>query len=470
MPRYAGSMPRPESELNVRAERRALIDLALPLVGGQLAAMSMNVVDTLIAGAHSAHTLAVVGLGSAMWSIVIILGVGLMLAVTPTVSQLVGAGRRDEIARTMTQAFWMGLGLGLALMVGLWFGEPLLRLLKVDAALIPDTLKFLRAAAIGAPALVLTFCFRFFSEALGLTRPTLVLSLCGLAVLSVLGWALVFGRLGLPELGPQGSGIALAVTTWLQCLGLAAYIAWSPRYKGLRPFAYFAWPEWSAIAPLLKLGAPMAMMLLMEGGLFVASALLIGSMGPTAVAAHQIAINVASVTFMVPLGLGLATTVFVGQAAGANDVPRVRLRAKIGIQFALMTQILSAGSLMLFPGAIAALYTNNTEIAVLAAKLLALAGIFQFSDGIQVLTASCLRALKDVQVPALITFVAYWPIGMGAGWYCAFSLTRGAPGLWYGLCAGLSAAALLLLWRLVIVLRQPHRWHGDDSNPVSSFH
>lgn len=463
-------MPPNPAILDARTERRALIDLALPLVGGQLAAMSMNVVDTLIAGAHSAHTLAVVGLGSAMWSIVIILGVGLMLAVTPTVSQLVGAERKPEIARVMTQAVWMALALGLMLMIGLWFGEPLLRVLKVDAALIPDTLKFLRAAAIGAPALVLTFCLRFFSEALGLTRPTLVLSLFGLAVLSILGWALVFGRWGFPELGAQGSAIALATTTWLQCLGLALYIAWSARYQGLRPFTEFAWPEWQQIAPLLKLGAPMAMMLMMEGGLFVVSALLIGSMGPSAVAAHQIAINVASVTFMVPLGLGLATTVFVGQAAGANDAARVRLRAKIGIQFALMTQVVSAGTLALFPSVIARLYTTNAEISTLAAQLLVLAGIFQFSDGMQVLAASCLRALKDVQVPAFITFVAYWPIGMGAGWYCAFSLTWGAPGLWYGLCAGLSAAALLLLWRLVIVLRQPHRWHGDDSAAIPTFH
>jgi len=453
-----------------QTERRALIQLALPLVGGQLAAMSMNVVDTLIAGAHSPHTLAVVGLGSAMWSIVIIVGLGLMLAVTPTVSQLDGAKRRSEIAPVMTQAVWLAVLVGLMLMIGLWHGEWLLRVMQIDEALVPDTVKFLRAAAVGAPALSLLFCLRFFSEAIGFTKPTLVLSLSGLVVLAILGYALVFGRYGAPELGAQGSGIALATATWLQCLGLIGFILFSRRYDGLRPFTRFSGPTWAGIQPLLKLGAPMALMVMMEGGLFVASALLIGSMGETAVAAHQIAINIASVTFMVPLGLGMATTVRVGNAAGAMDVDRVRLASRIGLQLAVLAQIISASCLALFPAWIASLYTDDAAIRLLAAKLLVLAAIFQFSDGLQVLAASCLRGLKDVRVPALITFVAYWPIGMGAGWYCAFGLTLGAPGLWYGLCAGLSAAALLLLWRLVTVLRHPHRWQGEGGNEAPAFH
>lgn len=460
----------PDPRQAARDERRAMIRLALPLVGGQLAAMSMNVVDTLIAGQHAPHTLAVVGLGSAMWSLVLIVSLGLMLAVTPTVSQLDGAQRRDEIAPMMTQAVWLALFLGVALMAGLWQGEWLLHRMGVDATLVPDTVRFLRAAALGAPALSLLFCLRFFSEALGWSKPTLVLSLAGLVVLAILGWILVFGRYGAPELGAQGSGIALAIVTWMQCLGLIAYIAWHPRYAGMRPFTHWAWPHWQGIRPLLALGTPMALMVLMEGGLFVVSALLIGSMGQTAVAAHQIAINVASVTFMVPLGLGMAATVRVGNAAGAQDAPRARLAVKTGLQLALAAQLVSASMLALFPMAIARLYTTDAAILALAAQLLALAAIFQFSDGIQVLAASCLRGLKDVRVPALITFVAYWPIGMGAGWYCAFGLTRGAPGLWYGLCAGLSAAALLLLWRLVSVLRHPHRWQGQDATPAPALH
>ncbi|MBK8284505.1 MAG: hypothetical protein IPK97_06250 [Ahniella sp.] len=200
------------------------------------------------------------------------------------------------------------------------------------------------------------------------------------------------------------------------------------------------------------------------------SALLIGSMGGVAVAAHQIAINIASVTFMVPLGLGMATTVRVGNAAGAEDVPRARLACRIGLQLALVTQLVSASALALFPAFFASLYTEDTAIRALAAHLLVLAAIFQFSDGVQVLAASCLRGLKDVRVPAMITLVAYWPIGMGAGWYCAFGLARGAPGLWYGLCAGLSAAALLLIWRLVMVLKQPHRWQGQDEHPAPALH
>jgi multidrug resistance protein, MATE family len=425
----------------------ATVRLALPLVLAQLAAVGTNVVDALLSGHFSAHVLGAVAVGTSIWSLAIVSGIGVMMAVPPSVAQLDGAGRRNEVGAVFRQALWLALLLGVLLWFAIRHAEPLIRLIGVTPSLRHDVGEFLRAISWGAPALTCYFALRGLSEGLSLARPSMMFSLGGLIVLVPLGYVFMFGRLGLPPQGARGCGIATAVVLWLEMLGMLTYVLRHRNYRGLNLLERFEWPHFGRIGALLHVGLPMAVTLLAEAGLFVATALLIGTMGENVVAGHQVAINVASVFFMIPLGLAMAITVRVGNAVGRNDARGVRYAGFCGIGLALLTQLFSAALMLGLPHAIASLYTRNTAVIDLAAQLLLLAGVFQFSDGIQVASNGALRGLKDTRVPMAITLFAYWGVGMPVGWWLAFRHGYGARGMWMGLVAGLSVAAVMLFVR-----------------------
>jgi len=449
--------------LRLRAEFRETARLAEPLVLGQLSAIGMNVVDTLLAGHYNAPTLAAVAVGTSVWSLAIVIAIGVMLALPPSVAQLAGAGERERIGTLFRQALWLALALGIVLFIGARHAGALLRAIGIDAAIIADTQKFLQAISWGAPALTGYFALRGFSEGLALTRPTMYFGFLGLVLLAPIGYVLMYGALGLPGRGAQGSGMATALVLWLQLLAFATYIARRGHYVRFAPFARFEWPQPTLIFDLLRLGVPMGISLFMEASLFIVAALLIGALGAHAVAGHQIAINVASVAFMLPLGVAMATTVRVGRAVGAGDREKVRYAGYVGIAMSLVTQTLSCTLMALFPHAIAATYTADAEVAAFAAQLLLLAAVFQFSDGIQVTASGALRGLKDTAAPMLITTFAYWGIGMPVGWWLAFRAGWGARGMWIGMIAGLTVAAALLSLRFARVTQRRPLAVGNES-------
>jgi len=433
-------------------ELRETLHLAVPLVLGQLSAIGMNVIDTILAGHLDAHTLAAVAIGTSVWSLAIVAAIGVMMALPPSVAQLNGAGRRDAIGLLFRQALWLALALGIGLGFAVRFGGALLVAnIGLDARLVPDVIRFLHAVAFGAPALTLFFTLRGLGEGFSLTRPTMYFSVLGLVLLGPIGYVLMYGALGVPRLGALGSGIATALVLWLQLFAFAIYVALRHHYRDLHLFARFEMPDWNALGGLLRIGVPMGVSLFMEASLFVAVALAIGTLGTDVVAGHQLALNVASVTFMVPLGLAMATTVRVGHAVGRGDAQNVRDAGLVGISLTLLTQTVSAGLMLLLPRQIASLYSHDPGVIALAAQLLVLAGLFQFSDGIQVAANGALRGLKDTRIPMFITMFAYWGVGMPVGWWLAFPHGLGARGMWMGLIAGLSMAAVLLsrrFWKL----------------------
>ncbi len=457
-------------------EMRSTTSLALPLVLGQLSSVAMNVVDTLIAGHHSALALAGVAVGSAVWSLVLLILIGVLMAVPPSVSQLNGAGQRAAIGALFRQSLWLAAAMGGLLFLFVRGSGPLLAAMQIDPQVRPVASEFLAGISWGAPALALYFAFRYVSEGVSLTRPTMVFGLLGLAVLIPLGFLLMHGGIGLPSLGPYGLGLATSLVLWLQALGLLAWLVGSSNYVDLGLFERFDWPQWAPIRDLLRLGLPMGVAIFMEGSLFVATALIIGGLGVVAVAAHQVAINIASACFMVPLGVAMATTVRVGFAAGAADASGVRWAAGGGYALTALTQLFSAGALLAFAPQIAGLYSNDTAVVGLATQLMYLAAIFQLSDGLQAASGGALRGLKDTRVPMVITVLSYWGIGMPLGWSLGIYLGYGAPGMWIGLIGGLSAAAVLLTWRFLRLARGGDRQvaaavagdaGADDDRPMA---
>lgn len=431
---------------------RETLKLAVPLIIAQLSSMGMNVVDSLIAGRLGAAPLGGVAVGAAVYSFALLVCIGILGAVTPTVAQLYGARRFDEIAPRMRQAWWIALGLGLIVMAICWSGSLLPKAIGVDPKLYPHARDFLFGVGFGGPALAGFFALRGYCDGMGRTKPGMVAAFSGLLALIPLAVAFAFGWGPLPRMGTFGLGLATALSLWLQVIGLALYVAHAEYFNRYGSVFAIDRPQREPIAALLKLGLPMAFAWQMEVGLFIVVALLMGRIGGDWAAAHQIAINVASLAFMIPLGLSQAVTVRVGHARGAEDRAGVRRAAVSGLTLAFGTQLVSATVMFVFAAQITLLYAPAApELIPLVVQLMFLAGIFQMSDGIQVVAAGALRGLKDTTVPMFVTAFAYWGVGFPLAWYLGFATGLGGPGLWIGFIAGLTVAAVLLNWRFAVL-------------------
>ncbi len=273
------------------AEIRALLALATPIIIAQLAYTSMGFVDTVMAGRVSARDLAGVALGNSLWVPVFLLMNGTLLATTAKVAQRFGAGKEAENGPLVRQALWLALAIGMLCAVLLWNAEPVLRLMGVDAELSALAMGYLRGVACGFPATALYQVLRCFSDGLGRTRPSMVLGICGLLLNIPLNYVLIYGKLGLPALGGVGCGWATGIVMWCSLLGMLWWVRWAPAYRASGLFLQFDWPQWPVIRRLLSVGLPIGVSIFAESSIFSVIALLIGSLGATVVAGHQIALN-----------------------------------------------------------------------------------------------------------------------------------------------------------------------------------
>jgi MATE family multidrug resistance protein len=442
-------MHAPVSAPRLLDEVRRSARLAAPLAAGHLSHGLVGFVDAVIAGHHGTNTLAAVAVGTALFWLPMLVPMGTLMALPPSVSQLDGAGRRGEIGPLFRQGLWLALLLG-ALLFGLLTLLPLaLAPMGIAPGIVPGATDFLHAIRWGIPAFTLYLAMRYLSDGLHWSMPTMVIGFGGLLLLAPLGYALTNGLGAIPEMGAAGLGWASAAMFWAQALAFAAYLARSPRFAGLHLFQRFEAPRWPVLRGLLGTGLPIGVTVAMEGSLFIVTALLIGRLGEVPVAAHQVAINIASLCFMIPFGVAEATTVRVGHALGRGDRTGVRRAYVAGLVLVLATQAFSALVLLLGHDAIARLYTADAAVAALGGTLLLYAALFQFPDGIQVLSAGALRGLRDTRVPMLLAALAYWGIGMPVGAGLGLWLGWGPKGMWLGLTAGLSVAAWLLARRFL---------------------
>jgi len=450
-----------QDKSGVRHDVIRTLVLAGPLVIGQLTSFGMNFVDTVMAGRIGTIDLGAIAIGSSVWSAGFLFVLGVLMAVSATVSQLDGAGRDRQVGEFVRQALWLSVGLGALLFFAMRSTGGLMRWIDVDAAVAAVALDYLDALSWGAPALSLMMALRFFCEGTGYTRPTMYIGVLGIACNIPLNYVLMFGNFGFPALGAVGAGWATALVFWLQLIALALWIAWRPRFDSYALFARFSRPSWLEIGALLKLGLPIGIMVFLEGGMFVGSALLIGSLGALEVAAHQVAMNYAGLMFMVPVGLAGAITVRVGNAKGRNDPEGARRAGLVGIGIAATFALASAAFMLAVPEWIVALYTSEPDVAGLAVSLLLFAAIFQFADGVQAAAAGALRGLKDTRMPMIYSIIAYWLVGISLGYLLTFRLGYGINGMWIGIITGLCVAAVLLGSRFLRITRR------QSKQPVS---
>lgn len=436
----------------MRSEAFSLLALGGPLIVAQLAQISMNFVDTVMSGHLSPQALAAVAVAGSLWMPIVVFGMGITMSVAPNVAHAYGARRYDEIGKHVRQGLWLSLGVGVVSFVAVRSCSPVLHWMQVDPAIIPTAVGFLDAISWGLPAVGAFTVLRGYSEAVSKTRPVMAISFVGLAANIAGNSIFMHGRLGMPRLGAIGTGVASACVEWIMLVGLVLWIACDRHYRQFPIFNRGERPDWRQLWRLVKLGTPIGACLFMEGSMFTTVSLLMARLGADVVAGHQIALNVASVTFMVPLGLSMAITVRVGQALGRGDPQGARRSGLVGAALAVAFMSLTALTMATCPHLIAAIYTSDETVHSMAARLLVMAAIFQIFDGLQVAGAGALRGLKDTAVPMVITFVAYWGLGLPLGIALGLFRDGGPQALWIGLIAGLAVAAVLLITRFVRVV------------------
>ncbi|WP_298847544.1 MATE family efflux transporter [uncultured Salinicola sp.] len=452
-----------------RRETGSLVRLGLPICGAQLAQAGMSASDVIMSGRASAIDLAAVSVGASLWVPLMLLMTGTLMGLTPIVAHRMGAGSHDQVRGKVHQALWVALILGILSALAMTLGaSAIFHLMQIPADVASLATAYLNAAAFGIPAVAIYQALRAFSDGMHHTRPALWISLLGLAVNIPGNFLLIYGGPGLvglfgngiplflqqlPALGAFGCGIATAVSMWAMCLGMIWYTTRSRAYAPVVLWASPTPPRWQDIAELLYIGLPIGLAIFFEVTLFTVITLLVAYLGEITVAAHQIALNVTSILFMLPLSLSMALTVRVSNRLGAGNAAEARFVAWNGIGVGFALALLNSTLIWLLAAPVVSLYTSNVDVRTLAMSLILLAMLFQISDSLQVNLAGALRGYKDTRVVMGITLFSYWFVGLGCGHLLGRGLENlfdalGIYGYWIGLNAGLTTAAGLLAWRL----------------------
>jgi len=441
-------------------EGRALLKLALPLVVTQLAQMAILTTDVIMLGRLSKEALAGAALGNTVFYFCWLFGLGPTAAISPLIAHILGARRGDRagVRAVVRMGFWTVALMAVPLMLPLWFAKDVLLHLGQTQALAEAASHFVRPLSLGLPFSLGFQVLRNYATALERPKASLWVVLATILFNAAADYALIFGHFGLPRLGLLGSGIASASSYTFSFLAMCAVTYFHRDLHVYRVTRRLLRPDWGKFRELFRLGMPIGLTMIFEAALFNASTLLMGSFGTASVAAHMVALNVPSITFMVPLGIAMAATVRVGLAAGAADQPGVRRAGFTALAMSTAFMSVAGVVLALFPHRIAALYfssadASNAQVLGLAALFLQVAAAFQILDGLQVTAALSLRGLKDARMPMWIAGASYWLVGFPLCLGLGVGLGMKGLGVWIGLAFALMTAAILLCWRFIILSR-----------------
>jgi MATE family multidrug resistance protein len=437
----------------ILAEIRATLALATPLATANLSQIAMSVIDTVMVGTLGSVPLAAVALGGGFYFTGVVICLGVLTAVAPLSAFAIGAGARHAAGRIAASGLVLAALIGLPLVALMPLASLLLDALGYDPGLAHEIGRFLRAVCGGAPGFLGFVVLRSFLAALKRTRGVMIVLLLCVPANAALNWVLIFGNLGMPALGLVGAGIASASVQWLMLAGLAG-VVWRLRHGDRAPPLRLDPAALGGdLRRILRLGGPIGGLQALEIGVFVTAAAVVGLFGAAPLAAHQIAINFASITFMVPMGIGQAATVRVAAERGAGLRPAARRAAFVALGLGVGFMAVSAAVIWALPHAIVAAYVAtedpaNAALVALALRFLVFAGWFQVVDGMQVVAAGALRGYEDTVMPMVFAAIGYWAIGFAGGWALTFPLGLGPVGMWWGFVLGLATVALLLTLRL----------------------
>lgn len=448
-------MPSPITETGPwRFEARALLALALPMILGNIAWSGIAATDLLLLGQLGPDAVASGALGINLYTACLIFGMGLVTAASPMIAA--ERGRRlhsvRDIRRTVRQTLWSAIALCIPVWLLLWQSEALLLTMGQDPALAQGAGQLMRGLQWALLPYLGFLTLRGYISALERPLWGVTVVILALPFNFLVGWALIFGHLGLPALGMFGAGLAGTASSLFMLLGMVAVVLLDRRFRRYSLFGRFWVPDWQRFRGVWRIGLPIAITLGLEVTVFNASVFMMGLIDRPSLAAHAIAIQIASLAFMVPLGIGQAATVRVGIGYGRQDIAAVGragwLAIGIGTAFALFAALVLVGA----PSALIAIFIDvansaNAPVVSLARSFLMIAAVFQIVDCAQAIAAGVLRGLQDTRVPMMIAAVGYWVVGIGVGVLLAFPMKLGGVGIWWGLASGLGFVALMLTIR-----------------------
>lgn len=428
-------------------EIKKTLTLATPLIIGQLGHMLMGVVDSLMVGRLGAEPLAASSLVHGLFMLIIIIGYGVSLGVTPITAMTKGAGGLKECGVILRQGLLVNMTAGVVLTVVMFFAADLIRFLNQPEGIVDQSISFMKILSCSVIPYMLFQSYRQFAEGLSVMRPAMIIMLSANLVNVLANWMFIYGNLGMPALGLNGAGIATTCSRLFMAACMIWFVMGSRSMKPYDPSLRFKGIDVTIIRKLLKIGLPAGFQWFFEISAFAGSAVIIGWLGTKELAAHQIALNLASVTYMFALGISSAASVRVATAVGTNQIPSTRIAGFSALLLGMVVMGCFGVVFVLFRNFLPTLYVADPEVIKLAGPLLIIAALFQISDGAQVIGLGALRGIADMKVPTIITMLAYWVVCLPLGYVLGFKFGLGVHGVWLGFVAGLTSVALLAAFR-----------------------
>ncbi len=431
----------------VKKDIRQTVWLAFPIVVSQLGQLMMSVVDSVMVGRIGAEALAASALGHALFMLVMIVGIGISIAVTPLTAIAFGAGRDEECGIILRQGLLVNTAAGIILCaITIWLSR-YLYMMNQPPGIVDAAVQYLRVLGLSVIPMMIFQNYRQFAEGVSVLKPAMIIMLGANIVNVAANWVFIYGNLGVPAFGLTGAGFATCISRTSMAICMILAVLGSSRMARFDPSFRFRRIDFKIMSRLLKIGLPAGIQYFFEVSAFAGASIMIGWIGAKELAAHQIALNLASISFMVVLGISAAGTIRVGTAVGKQDVKAVR-RAGFTASFLCALFMACAGLVFIaFKNILPSLYISDPDVITIASSLLVIVAFFQISDGVQAAGLGILRGMTDMKIPTLITLAAYWVIGLPSGYLLAFHFNMGIKGVWYGLLMSLTASAVLMMLR-----------------------
>ncbi len=437
-------------------EFKQLIKIGVPIFGSQLSYTLMGATDTIIAGRASANDLAGLAVGTAFSNTIWFFFTGIIFAVTPIVAQLYGAKKFIEIGQKLREIIWVAAGLGLLMAFIFYNMDIIIELLPIKNSITSVTIGYLKAVSIGWFFVTIFTCLRCYSEGMTFTKPVFYIAFSGMLLNIPLDLIFVYGWFGAPKLGGIGCGIATSIVSFIMMISIFVYINYSKNYKKTEPFSIFSLPSLKTTKEVFKLGLPIGLGIFIELSMFSGAAIILSVLGEIVVASHSVAISIASLFFMVPLAIGLASSTRVGNLIGEKNPYQAKIAATSTILLCISGALINSIIIISFGSFIVGLYTTEVPVLELAISLILFAAIFQLPDGIQMGALGSLRGYKDTFIPMILLMISYWIFAMPIGYYLTnfgFGTPLGAKGMWFGMIIGLTIFSFLSIFRLKWVVK-----------------
>ena len=443
--------------MELKLEAKQTVQLALPIIFGELAQMALHLLDTAMIGAISHVQLAAASLVLNVLGIPFVLGIGMTMSIAQTVSMAQGQHDHKKVAHYLFNGFWMCALFAVLIACSLFLGKGLILHLHQDPEVAQLALPFMEVMSISLIPMLLFMALKQFTDGLQHTRTAMVLSILALPLNVFINWLLIYGHWGFPRMEMMGAAYGTLITRSIIFVALAVVIL---RHKLFRKYIAVRRSQWyfskSTLNELLKIGVPSGLQIGMEAGAFAVSGIIIGTIGAVEQAAHQIALSCAAFTFMASMGLAQAGSIRVSNAFGMRHFKKISAIGKSTLWTALAYGIFCALIFVCFRNQLPLLFNKKAEVIAMASTLFVLAAIFQISDATQAIGSGLLRGIKDVKMPTVLIFIAYWVLGIPAGYILAFYFNLGAPGIWLGFIIGLSFSSIFLTTRFLKLVKRNH--------------